>query len=55
MFEEMIVSAVQLLLILFGVILFFILVYGALWMRTTKRARMYIKNPRVTEKIQKAE
>jgi len=39
MFEEMTISAVQLLFILFGLVLFFIIVYGALSVRASKRIK----------------
>jgi heme/copper-type cytochrome/quinol oxidase subunit 4 len=39
MFEEIATSAGQLLLVIFGAVLFFIVVYGALWFRAAKRAK----------------
>jgi len=39
MFEEVATSAVQLLLIIFGIVLVFIVVYGALWFRASRQAK----------------
>ncbi|MDH5418742.1 MAG: hypothetical protein OEY39_02020 [Candidatus Bathyarchaeota archaeon] len=39
MFEEMAKSASQWLLIIFSVVVFFIVVYGALWLRASRQVK----------------
>jgi heme/copper-type cytochrome/quinol oxidase subunit 4 len=39
MFEEIATSAAQLLIIIFGTVIFFIVVYGALWLRASRQAK----------------
>ncbi|MDH5389987.1 MAG: hypothetical protein OEX10_02400 [Candidatus Bathyarchaeota archaeon] len=39
MFEEIATSAAQLLIIIFSITLFFMVVYGALWLRASRQAK----------------